>query len=197
MRNVWTVALAVGLNVTGFATPAAAEQPEVLTIEVIVVNESRVPKEVLVAAQQLAARIYARMDVNILWIDSTPHAPAAPAVASLRLAVIIVPESSFGHAAHTMGFAFNGGTLAYAFYRRVEDFSRLRSIPPANILGNALAHELGHLLLPSRPHAASGLMRSNWDRGHELTILKNLDTGLAFTSEEARIVRGNAGSKRK
>jgi hypothetical protein len=197
MRNIWIVALAAGLNLAGFATPAAAEDRELVTIEVVVVNHSRVLPGVLATAQQLAARIYARMNIHIVWLDSTPRANAAVTSASRRLAVIIVPESSFGHRMHTMGFAVNGGTLAYTFYRRVEDFSRLRGISPANILGHALAHELGHLLLPNRPHAASGIMRSSWDRGHELMILKNSDTGLAFTLEEAQLVRSDAVRKRE
>jgi hypothetical protein len=30
------------------------------------------------------------------------------------------------------------------------------------ILGHAIAHELGHLLMPGQPHSNEGLMRAEW-----------------------------------
>jgi hypothetical protein len=35
----------------------------------------------------------------------------------------------------------------------------------AIILGHAMAHELGHLLLGTNSHSSDGLMRAQWNRG--------------------------------
>jgi hypothetical protein len=36
----------------------------------------------------------------------------------------------------------------------------------AHLLGCAIAHELGHMLLPRHSHSATGIMRATWDPGH-------------------------------
>jgi hypothetical protein len=58
-----------------------------------------------------------------------------------------------------------GGTaLAYVFYRRVEAEAERYGVSSGLVLACAIAHELGHLLLPDALHAASGLMRACWSR---------------------------------
>jgi hypothetical protein len=56
------------------------------------------------------------------------------------------------------------------------------------VLGCAIAHELGHLLLPVRGHSAAGLMRACWSRNE----FHRAERGqLTFSPEE--IVRIRAG----
>jgi hypothetical protein len=60
---------------------------------------------------------------------------------------------------------------------------------PANkgqILGHAVAHEIGHVLLRRESHSSGGLMRSVWSRSD----LQKMSAGnLGFTGEEARRLR--------
>jgi hypothetical protein len=57
-----------------------------------------------------------------------------------------------------------GNSLAYVFYRRVEAQADHYRVSTGLVLACAIAHELGHLLLPHSTHAATGLMRARWTR---------------------------------
>ena len=73
-------------------------------------------------------------------------------------------------AALQLGFAAlepatRAGVLATIYYDRVERVAARSGVPGGRFLGRAIAHEIGHLLLPSRPHSRSGLMRAVWTDG--------------------------------
>jgi hypothetical protein len=82
--------------------------------------------------------------------------------------------------------------MAYVFVSRIERTAQKFKARLDNILAIAIAHELGHMLLPDGSHARSGLMRPNWD---------SIDFGsasaglLVFSRETAALIRiGQAGS---
>jgi len=50
------------------------------------------------------------------------------------------------------------------FYRRVQAEADRYQVSIGSVLACAIAHELGHLLMPDTAHAASGLMRAGWSR---------------------------------
>jgi hypothetical protein len=54
------------------------------------------------------------------------------------------------------------------------------------VLAHAMAHEIGHLLLPYG-HSATGLMRADWN-AKDLNLA--IDGRLNFTSEQAELIRG-------
>jgi hypothetical protein len=54
------------------------------------------------------------------------------------------------------------------------------------ILVCVIAHEIGHLLLGSNSHSASGIMQGNWQRGQ---IRKAMTGTLLFTPEQAELIR--------
>ena len=85
--------------------------------------------------------------------------------------------------------------MAYVFYERVEQVARtrlhtrrrtgVREIDDVIVLAHAMAHEIGHLLLPYG-HSATGLMRANWDNAD----LRHALTGqLNFTIQQAESIR--------
>jgi hypothetical protein len=45
---------------------------------------------------------------------------------------------------------------------RVQAIAQRTSIPSGSLLGRAIAHEVGHLLLGTNAHAPRGLMREIW-----------------------------------
>ena len=51
----------------------------------------------------------------------------------------------------------------YVFYDRVTDVAAVNRADIALLMGNVIAHEMGHLLLHHAAHAANGLMRGIWD----------------------------------
>jgi hypothetical protein len=58
----------------------------------------------------------------------------------------------------------------------------------ATLLGRAIAHEIGHLLLASSRHAAVGLMRPEWS----IAELRNPGTDWEFQHGEAAAIRAAA-----
>ncbi len=79
------------------------------------------------------------------------------------------------------------GRLAYVFYHRIRDFVVTHTIPEqeALLLGLAIAHEVGHLLLPDNSHSRRGIMRARWDRQD----LRFAAADLVFTAQQAKSIR--------
>ena len=68
-----------------------------------------------------------------------------------------------------MGFSLVGTPgavpfLATVYADRVASVARGAGIDSRRVLGLAIAHEIGHVLLNSNTHAVSGLMRADWSR---------------------------------
>ena len=90
-----------------------------------------------------------------------------------------------------LGFAAvadKGGFLATVIMSRVEQLSREGAATRGEILGHAVAHEIGHLLLNSTSHSLAGVMQAHWDRGD---LRKMAAASLLFTSQESGLMRGN------
>jgi hypothetical protein len=72
------------------------------------------------------------------------------------------------------------------FYDRIEEVAL--SVPPgvARILGNALAHELGHVLLGSAQHSQNGIMKAVWSKADYRYLAAR---PLEFLPHEAVVLR--------
>jgi hypothetical protein len=73
------------------------------------------------------------------------------------------------------------GTLATIYADRVLALSGSLDVDRGTLLGRAVAHEIGHLLLGSRRHSESGLMRGLWSRH---TLLENRGGDWLFTYQQ-------------
>ena len=58
----------------------------------------------------------------------------------------------------------------------------------ASLLGVAIAHEIGHLLLPYGSHSPSGLMQADWDDRQFVLARARL---LRFTAQQAKQIRAH------
>jgi hypothetical protein len=92
-----------------------------------------------------------------------------------------------------MGVALNEtGIYASVFYQCVDEFANEGIATHSQILGHAMAHELGHLLLDLRGHTNFGIMRGRWN----VQDLRSASMGsLLFSSEERAPIR-EAASRR-
>jgi hypothetical protein len=52
--------------------------------------------------------------------------------------------------------------MATVFHDQVEAVARRTGVARSELLGRALAHEVGHLLLGVRGHSRTGIMRAVW-----------------------------------
>jgi hypothetical protein len=79
-----------------------------------------------------------------------------------------------------------GGVLATIYLDRVEWMAQQTGIDPRALLGRAIAHELGHLLMATSAHAANGLMRPIWLQSE---IRRRHNTDWTFRPTEIAAIR--------
>src|SRR6516165_4992254 len=102
----------------------------------------------------------------------------------------IILRASRGLKASTVGISFSAedgkGCYADLFYEPIQQLQEETHASPPVVLGHAMAHELGHLLLGTNSHSPSGLMRAHWT-GEDLT---NASKGnLRFSQEQCLRIR--------
>jgi hypothetical protein len=72
-----------------------------------------------------------------------------------------------GEAEPPLGFAVvdpdtHAGKMATVFHHQIAVVARRTGVARSELLGRALAHEVGHLLLGGRGHSRTGIMRAVW-----------------------------------
>jgi hypothetical protein len=82
------------------------------------------------------------------------------------------------------------GILATVYYESVRVVAQSSGVVPSKLLGRAIAHEVGHLLLPGGGHSPTGLMRAPWAY-EELT--ENRREDWLFSPMDGRQLRVAAG----
>jgi hypothetical protein len=196
----------LGLAGLGFPKAAFARnhnpQP---TITVQIYNYSQASPAMLVEAEREAGRILGAVGLRPVWVECSVEPSTsglegpcqkAPAATDLRLRVLGAPvtnifrDTVFGFAVHPV--------LASVYYeyaaRRAKTDNAEFEAPI--ILGCAIAHELGHLLLGTNSHSDEGIMQPRW----ESSQFRQLMTGaLLFTSEQSKLmlVAARARSERQ
>jgi len=153
-----------------------------LTLTVRLRNDARAPELHVAAAKKQVTRIYADAGIDIVWVASG---------ARITVALLSREQADLMHQMKdVMGYApasgTDGGRFAYVLNHRVDEVSAGYRSAKTIVLGAALAHEMGHLLLPSKPHSSSGLMREKWGQSD----FRDANRGeLLFTPEQARVMR--------
>jgi hypothetical protein len=165
-----------------------------ITIAVILQmnNVARAPAAHLERAQQEVIRLYHSIGVDVTW--SGPDASRATAAPDIRVVLVPFETGDLSRRERpVMGAAVLtrlGTGVAYIFYRQVEAQARQYDYSLSMILASAIAHEVGHLLLPDGRHSPEGLMRACWTRDD----FHRANQGqLRFSNEQAAQIRGRAG----
>jgi len=90
----------------------------------------------------------------------------------------------------SLGFSYvdvleRRGTLATVFANRVRALAASAGADDGVLLGRAIAHEIAHLLLGTRDHAKTGLMRGRWT---SIELVRNRpDDWQLSTDDSARL----------
>ena len=153
-------------------------------------NFAGAPAAIVDGAQRELTRVYAGIGVPVEWISADPTDAAA------RALHIILVDREGGVLRRTRDTVLGAtmwtdkGTPAiYVFYRRVEAEARRHTVSLALLLSCALAHELGHVLMPDRGHSPEGLMRACWRRDD----FQDADRGqLRFNADQVAVMRAGA-----
>jgi hypothetical protein len=151
-------------------------------------NLAGAPPAVVEGAASELTRVCRELGVRAEW-DATGLRPGGDADV---VPVVLLPTETgdLRRAADTvMGAALRapGGTrVIYVFYERVRAEAERYAVSTALVLACAMAHELGHLLLPGRGHSPDGLMRARWTRDD---FQRADQGGLRFSRDQIAQVR--------
>lgn len=156
-----------------------------LAVVVQMSNIAEAPDAIVARAQAEVARLYRQIGVNVEWAPAGGCAP-------LVIRVVLIPSetgSLHQRVKSAMGAAVRVSEhtqVAYVFYRQVQQEADRYDVSTALLLACAIAHEVGHLLLPGRPHSPEGLMRAFWDRDD---FCRANQGQLRFSAQQAMRIR--------
>jgi hypothetical protein len=189
--------LVLGLGLTLPPSPAATIRPasSELHVTVYVFNSVYVSLRDLIKAEAQAARIFDTAGIKVTWVagltaqEATGHAAGEawnPANLDLRIWTrpmargTAIPSNALGYClSMKLGQAV---VLADA----IQNLAAIWGTDAADILGLALAHEIGHLLLQTASHSAAGMMEPRYLQKDLVSAERG---GLMFTRDETNSMR--------
>ena len=185
-----TIVLAAGLGLT--QSFAYADEPNP-TIAIRVDDPNGSVTASLLRAQAIATDIYRQAGVTLQWtVDETTKAKR-----TLLVVITTSATAPAGLSSDATGVAptpgdGSRGTTAFVFSDRVAAFAKAHRLAESDVLASALAHEIGHLLLPPNAHVANGIMRASWRPAFFPPKAPGID---GFPPEQARLLRLRALSR--
>lgn len=176
--------LAAAGSVSPYRVEASDQDPVVM---VTVENPSGLEVPDLERALEQATGIYRRAGVTLRW---TPVEPTEPD-RNLTVVLTISTSAPPGLGCDAMGVAPSPGdgtrgTLAYVFLDKVRAFAAAHRLSVVPVLACALAHEIGHLLLPPNAHRPDSVMRGGW---HPALFPPRAPGILGFPPDQAKLLR--------
>jgi hypothetical protein len=167
---------------------SAQSRPTLPTIRLFVVNLANVQADMLKAAESDATTIYRAAGVQTQWRHAETDGQGADRD---EITVILFssrqnPQMTSHVSGSAMGFVADNSRddanqTAYALYDRIETSAGMHHLSVSRLLGEVIAHEVGHVLLAVGAHSDRGIMSAEWD----------LHSGMLeyFTSAQAEVIR--------
>lgn len=193
-----------------FSTPSSARLPvpsplgDAPRLQVSLFNDARLDSATLAEAASRASAIFSEAGIQVDWLvcapadpaDFAPHRTACSALAwPSHLSVRIRPQA-VSVSADTFGQAFvdlsGEGLYSNVYFQNLAHSPRHANLTDGELLGCVLAHELGHLLLGTNSHSASGLMQPRWDSS---ALRAAAVSSLFFTRDQSSILRSRFASQ--
>jgi hypothetical protein len=189
-KCIWLVLAMQALGVAGWAKTVGGNA---LEVKVSVFNDAQIDDGRLMRAERIAAELFARAGVQIDWMncgnptETDEERAACSEAAYPKHLQVRVRQQSLNLKESTLGLSYLGedgvGCHADVFYAGIGPIAQEAHLSPETVLGLVFAHELGHLLLGTNSHSASGIMRATW-QGHEFSAVGK--GALGFTEIQGR-----------
>jgi len=155
---VHTTVLLVFVSGSSLAADLPADDRSKIVVRVDL--EVAVPADTLKFAEERAAEVFRRISVTVEWIDEETAARKHIRAPLTLVLVNAVPSRGTGIGIdEALGFAQPPVSRVHVFYDRIDQFRARQPVGLASVLGDVMAHELGHLLLPLPGHSPDGIMR--------------------------------------
>jgi len=195
MASRWSFVAAVAIFGASLAVSAwAQDSPSVV---VVIHDSAAVPIDVLESARRFATAVFDRAGVTVRW-DVNGGAGTACRGGSHRstddrfcVQVLLRPRNAVSQPGkrRVMGLSLAADerrAVLSVYFDAVTDVSRRYGASLGDVLGIAIAHEMGHVMLPPPSHAASGIMQPSWE-GDDLRHV--LGGSVSFTSVQITSMR--------
>jgi len=161
----------------------AAEADDHPSVRVRIENHADLPTGVLAGAKSDAARIYRAAGIEVVWLNRDEPAGDTGVIR------VVIP--SLEHADEYLRLehvdpqalaSANAATrLVHIFWERLRTSASQVGRDEAGALGQVLAHEIGHVLLPGAGHSPTGIMQAS--------IKLRMLGALRFTAQEGEQMR--------
>ena len=190
MNQKLTTCLCLCVLLSTITCPAeaipASETPA-FTITIHVYNYAAVPEKTLARAKDEAGQIFKVAGLVTQWLDHpvtavdgrNPH-DSTDSWDGTHFVVRLLTQSREGLSKNAMGEALSL-KIANVFVNRVTEQATVGEFSVSRMLGHAIAHEIGHLLLGDNSHSPSGIMVAPWSK-QDLWRMSKGD--LLFTHQE-------------
>ena len=190
--------LAIGLVMASpsFGRSKSSEKEAATTkITIRIRDYAQANPRVLEYAEKVAGDLLRKADVEARWIDcpigSSGTGVCSSPLSTLDFVVNLLPRTMSDHARFAggvLGSAIEGagdnfGFIASVFYDLAKERALEHQVDFGELLGDAVAHELGHLLLGTNSHSGRSLMSAFWS-GNQFRLAAQ--GGLEFSSAEVK-----------
>jgi hypothetical protein len=156
-----------------FSSPKSSQEEQTTTeITIRIRDYAHSQPLVLHHAEQVASTVLRKAGVATRWVDCPVDSSGSCAsdLSTLDFVVNVLPYSMSDRLRRpggVLGFAIEGGAndfgfIASVFYDVVKNRAAEHLLEFGELLGDAIAHELGHLLLGTNSHSSMGLMSAFW-----------------------------------
>jgi hypothetical protein len=177
------------------ATRANAQ--DVPTVRVVLHDSTSVAEATLEEARGFAAGVFHAAGIEIDGASEVASCAAGSSARAFCVQVLLRPHHPQFEPGkvRTMGLALAADAnraVVSVYLDAVADVARRYGQPRGKVLGIALAHEIGHALLPPPSHSTSGIMRPSWE-GDALRHAINGD--IAFTERQASLMRDRLNNR--
>jgi hypothetical protein len=141
-------------------------------------------------AEREAAYLLGKSGLEVVWInclpgrERNPRCDAALTGESLVLRVAARPPATYH--GEPFGTAVAGGNYASVYTEPVAALVKEIDSDYAQVLGDAMAHEIGHLLLGPGSHSPHGIMKALWGRKDVADASRR---SLRFTADQGERMR--------
>jgi len=185
--------MVVGLTLVSGAAHEAELAWAGLTVRVY--DNANVSKGALRAALDMAAQTLRPADVEVTWVSCSASSGGRCTVplgrGELMVRLVRSPRNTPGADDESLGTALvdpatGTGVLATVYVDRVERLAHGTDGDLGTLLGRAMAHEIGHLLMGRSAHARHGLMRPRWTRAE---VTRNATADWGFDAPDVRAIR--------
>lgn len=156
------------------AAPSMGAAPDE-AVAIRTYNYAALPAHVLMDARTTASAIFKRAAIAVEWIDCrVPHGDGASCTEPLRPGrdfmlrlTDVRGDAGYGRRTLALGTSLldheqRSGALMTVDVTPIRAIAQQASADLPTLLGRAIAHEIGHLLLGTSDHPREGLMRAHW-----------------------------------